>query len=159
MWLFCHLDLLPSFHQASQILNLPGEIKTILISETKLIIPFKKMYSKMMSRYNWNENNRNNEKKKFSSPQYPCLLFPWPCDWKSGQHFKSWSPWKAQKPLKIKINIYRLCHNGFLVNRKTCLLFYPHTEIVVINYSTFGKCFRDKKLSAKNHHQFAANRT
>ena len=42
MWLFCHLDLLPSFHQASQILNLPGEIKTILISETKLIIPLKK---------------------------------------------------------------------------------------------------------------------
>ena len=50
MWLFCHLDLLPSFHQASQILNLPGEIKTILISETKRIIPLKKMYSKMMSR-------------------------------------------------------------------------------------------------------------
>ena len=76
--------------------------------------------------------------RKFSSTQYPWLLFPWLCDWKSGQHFKSWSPWKAQKPLKIKINLYRLCHNGFLVNRKTCLLFYPHTGVVVINYSTFG---------------------
>lgn len=26
--------------------------------------------------------------------------------------------------------------------------------VVAINYSTFGKCFGDKKLSAKNHHQF-----
>lgn len=28
--------------------------------------------------------------------------------------------------------------------------------VAAINYSTFGKCFEDEKLSAKNHHQFSA---
>lgn len=30
---------------------------------------------------------------------------------------------------KKKISISRLCHNGFLVNRKTCLICYPHTGV------------------------------
>lgn len=113
----------------SQILKLPVEI--ILISETKHTYSsiFKNCIPKWWAGRSEVKQWSPWEEKKFSRTQRPWLPCPWPWDWTSWQHLRSWSPWKAQKPLKINTNISRLCHNGFLVNRKTGLLFYPHVGL------------------------------
>lgn len=110
-------------------------------------------------KHTWSQHKPWEEKKVFKCSE-SLTVFPLTLSLETRTMLKTPVTLGSKDTLKnneIKMNVSRLSHNGFLVHRKTSLLFYPHMGAVAINYSAFGKCFEDKMLSAKNPHQFSAS--